>query len=63
VGIVREDGKVELRGVKLGRDFGQTIEILAGVNPGDRVIVRPSDSLMNGTTVAIAEPARTEKAP
>ena len=33
VGIVQPDGKVELRTVKLGRDFGQTIEILAGVSP------------------------------
>ncbi|MHC1744165.1 MAG: efflux RND transporter periplasmic adaptor subunit [Syntrophobacteraceae bacterium] len=62
VGIVHEDGKIELRVVKLGRDFGQTIEILAGVNPKDRVIVKPSDSLVTGTRVAIAEPAKTEKA-
>ncbi|MCX5812521.1 MAG: efflux RND transporter periplasmic adaptor subunit, partial [Proteobacteria bacterium] len=45
VGIVQPDSKVEMRIVKLGRDFGQTIEILAGVNPKDRVIVNPSDSL------------------
>ena len=32
VGVVQPDGKVELRTVKLGRDFGQTIEILAGVS-------------------------------
>lgn len=61
VGIVQEDGKVELRAVKLGHDFGQTIEILAGVSPKERVIVKPSDSLVNGTMVSVAEPAKTEK--
>lgn len=61
IGVVHEDGKVEVRGVKLGRDFGQTIEILAGVNPKERVIVKPADSLVNGATVSITEPTKTEQ--
>jgi RND family efflux transporter MFP subunit len=61
VGIVKADGKVELRTVKLGRDFGQTIEILAGVNPSDRVILNPSDSLATGAAVSVAEADRKEK--
>lgn len=61
VGIVQPDGKVELRTVKLGRDFGQTIEILAGVNPNDRVIVNPPDSLATGTKVTVAQTAKKEK--
>jgi len=61
VGIVQPDGKVEIRSVKLGRDFGQTMEVLSGVAPDDRVIVNPAESLVNGTTVSIAEPAKTEK--
>ena len=61
VGIVQPDGKVELRTVKLGRDFGQTIEILAGVSPSDRVIVNPSDSLATGTAVSVAQADKKEK--
>jgi len=53
VGIVRPDGRVELRSVKLGRDWGQTVEVLAGVSPADRVILNPSDSLTDGATVRI----------
>jgi len=41
IGVVQEDGKVELRAVKLGRDFGQSIEVLTGVSPNDRVIINP----------------------
>jgi membrane fusion protein, multidrug efflux system len=55
IGIVKDDGKVELRTVKLGRDFGQRIEILTGVESKDRVIVNPSDSLESGATVAVTE--------
>jgi multidrug efflux pump subunit AcrA (membrane-fusion protein) len=62
VGVVRQDDTVELRSVTLGRDFGQEVEILAGLSPKDRVILNPSDSLMGGTTVRIAAPATPEKA-
>jgi RND family efflux transporter MFP subunit len=61
VGIVQPDGKVELRTVKLGRDFEQTIEILAGVGPDDRVIVNPSDSLATGAVVSVAQVGKKEK--
>lgn len=60
VGVVLPDGKVELRSVKLGRDFGQTIEVLAGVSSQDRVIVKPTDSLASGTLVNVAETSQTE---
>lgn len=61
VGIVRPDGKVELSTVKLGRDFGQTIEIVSGVSPKDHVIINPSDSLATGAVVSMAQAAKTEK--
>src|ERR1039457_339281 len=57
VGVVGADGKVELRGVTLGRDFGPTIEILGGISPTDRVILNPPDSLVGGATVRVAEEA------
>jgi membrane fusion protein, multidrug efflux system len=55
VGVVAANGVVELRNVQLGRDFGQTVEILDGIGPSDRVIVNPSDSLASGAKVRIAE--------
>src|SRR5579859_5237070 len=54
VGVVGADNKVELRKVEIGRDFGQTVELLSGVSPSDRIIANPSDSLVSGTTVRIA---------
>jgi RND family efflux transporter MFP subunit len=61
VGVVRPDGTVELRNVKLGRDFGQTVEILAGVSAADKVILNPSDSLLNGMSVRVAESPKSGK--
>ena len=54
VGVVEPDGKVTLHNVSLGRDFGQTIEILEGVTTNDQVILNPADSLVSGTIVRSA---------
>jgi len=53
VGVVRSDGTVELRSVRVGRDFGQNIEIVSGVTPADRVIANPTDSLVDGVKVRL----------
>ena len=58
VGLVSAEGKVELRNVRVGRDFGPLIEIVEGVQPSDRVIVNPSDSLLSGVSVRIAAPPK-----
>ncbi len=52
VGVV-EDGKVVLKNVTPGHDFGNEIEIVAGLNNSDHVIVNPSDSLVNGEAVQV----------
>ena len=62
VGVVQPDGKVELRNVKLGRDFGATVEILGGVNPTNQVILNPSDSLATGDMVRAVAAAKPETA-
>ena len=54
VGVVGPGGKVELRNVALGRDFGPTMEVLEGVSRSDQVILNPADSLVSGTTVRVA---------
>ena len=53
VAVVR-DGRAQLVPVTIGRDYGTTVEIVAGLQPTDQVIVAPSDSLTSGTPVRIA---------
>jgi RND family efflux transporter MFP subunit len=53
VGVVNAQNQVELRKVTLGRDFGNTIEILSGVTQGDSVIANPPDYLIDGMPVAV----------
>jgi RND family efflux transporter MFP subunit len=57
VAVVDKDGKVHLRPINIGRDFGATLEILGGVEPSDQIIINPSDSLEEGQQVHVAKPA------
>jgi RND family efflux transporter MFP subunit len=54
VGVVH-DGKVELTAVKIGHDYGDKVEVIAGLAPGDEIVVNPSDSLANGAAVHVNE--------
>jgi RND family efflux transporter MFP subunit len=53
MGVVNAKDQVELRKVTIGHDFGDTIEIVAGIRKGDAVIANPPDSLTNGMRVAV----------
>jgi membrane fusion protein, multidrug efflux system len=54
VAVVDAKGVVQLRSVRVGRDFGVQSEILSGVSESDKIIVNPSDSLTTGTKVQVA---------
>ena len=56
VGVVKSDGKVEIRKVQIGKDLGTRLEIVKGVSPTDQLIVNPSDSLSDGMKVHVVEP-------
>jgi RND family efflux transporter MFP subunit len=55
VAVVGPDNKVQLKAITLGRDFGITVEVLAGLQPTDRVIVNPPASIQNGDLVRVAD--------
>jgi RND family efflux transporter MFP subunit len=52
VGVVR-DGTVELVPIKIGHDFGDTVEVMSGLRATDQVVLNPADSLIGGTKVVV----------
>jgi len=62
VALVDAGGRVNLRLVKLGTDFGTRVEVLSGLKPTDRVVENPADSLADGDVVTLAD-ARPVKPP
>ena len=58
IALVDPGGRVHLTLVKLGTDFGTTVEVLSGLGASDRLIVNPADSLADGDVVTLpAAPA------
>jgi RND family efflux transporter MFP subunit len=62
VGVVRH-GRAELIPVTIGRDYGNTVEVVSGLQPTDPVIVDPADSLLTGTPVQIKGQREAEARP
>jgi RND family efflux transporter MFP subunit len=59
VGVVRQN-HAELVSVRIGRDYGDSVEIVSGLKPADAVIVNPSDSLISGAPVETGAPQVAE---
>ena len=53
--VVGPDKKIRLQGISIGRDYGTTLEILAGVTVQDQVVINPPDSLEDGEPVNLAQ--------
>lgn len=56
VAVVDNDGVVHLHKVTIAQDLGQTLEIESGIEPNDRVIINPSDSIEDGDHVVVTRP-------
>jgi RND family efflux transporter MFP subunit len=49
--VVGSDGKVHLKPVVIGRDYGTDVEILGGLETSESIVLNPSDSLEEGQPV------------
>ena len=59
VALIGEGDKVHFTRVQLGRDFGDRLEVLGGLEEGQRLAVNPSDAVTEGVKV---NPRPAEKA-
>jgi RND family efflux transporter MFP subunit len=51
VGVVGADHIVHFQRLQLGRDYGDKIEVLSGLEPGQQVVVNPGDTVQEGAKV------------
>jgi RND family efflux transporter MFP subunit len=59
VATIDKQKRIKLKSIVQGRDFGNTIEILSGIEADDVVVLNPPDSLTDGVVVRIAPPKPT----
>jgi multidrug efflux pump subunit AcrA (membrane-fusion protein) len=55
IATLDSNDKVVLRSVQLGRDLGDSVEVLAGLSPADRIINNPPETLASGDPVRVAQ--------
>jgi hypothetical protein len=48
VAVLDDHNKVVLKSIQLGRDFGDTVEVTAGLTPQDQVIDNPPGNCPGG---------------
>jgi RND family efflux transporter MFP subunit len=60
VAAVGADGRVSLRAVRIGRNYGQSVEVLDGTSENDRLVLNPPDSLNEGDVVTVVAAAERE---
>ena len=56
VALVKGDGQVQLQDIKLGRDLGNSVEVVSGLSAEDAVIDNPSDAITDGALISVQQP-------
>lgn len=58
--VIGTDDTVRFAHIQLGRDYGDRIEVLSGLQEGQRLVVNPNDAVREGVKV---KPVTSEKTP
>jgi multidrug efflux pump subunit AcrA (membrane-fusion protein) len=51
--VVGPDNRIRMQRLTIGRDFGTSVEVLAGLSQEDAVVINPPDSLEAGESVVV----------
>ena len=51
VAIVTDGHVIHFQRIELGRDYGDRVEVISGVQPGQKVVVNPGDTVREGVKV------------
>ena len=61
VAVVDAQGRVHLQPIRIGRNYGEAVDVLDGVKGTERLVLNPSDSLAEGDQVTIAPTGKDAK--
>jgi RND family efflux transporter MFP subunit len=63
VAVVRPDSTIHLQKIQVGRDYGDHLEVLSGLQPGDRILAKPGDIAREGVKVEAVDATDKASAP
>ena len=55
--VVSADNIAHLQTIEIGRDYGTTVEVIQGLNGGEKIVTNPTDYLQDGQPVQLAAAA------
>ncbi|MGZ8230716.1 MAG: efflux RND transporter periplasmic adaptor subunit [Burkholderiales bacterium] len=60
VAVLDAEKRVRLRAIKIGRNYGRSVEVVEGLTTADEIVLNPPDSFADGDQVAVApvQPAK-----
>jgi len=61
VAVVTKENRIHWQDVKVGRDFGTAIELVAGLEENTPVVINPTDDLREGTGIQVKEDGKTKQ--
>ncbi len=61
VAVVDAQGRVHLQPIRIGRNYGEAVEVVDGIKGTERMVLNPSDSLAEGDQVTIAPAGKDAK--
>ncbi|CCB85037.1 putative uncharacterized protein [Parachlamydia acanthamoebae UV-7] len=53
MGVVDQNGIAHIRQIKVGRDFGKTLEVTEGLQDNDHLIINPTEKIREGVKVIV----------
>jgi len=56
IAIVDKNDVVHIRTVQIGLDQGNTMQIIDGIEPNDRIVLNPNDRIVEGLKVVVNKP-------
>jgi RND family efflux transporter MFP subunit len=56
VAVVQDDNRIHYQKIELGRDFGDHLEVTAGLDEHARLVINPSDDVREGIAVRVLAP-------
>jgi membrane fusion protein, multidrug efflux system len=59
--LINADNTVSVRAVKLGVTDGDHVEVLSGLQPGDRIVIDGADKLRDGAKINVRSPTDASK--
>ena len=57
VGAVDDHQRVQLKPITIGHDYGNEVEVVAGLTGNESIVLNPPDSLTSGQQVRLAQPS------